>query len=154
MAHTVQKQSNATWCEYILAKVSQLRKCYVLLISVGEERNPQGELSELLLHCTHILFMSFVDSTGSSCCTTSFPRIIWLEFNKYNHKILESDATARSSAWVYIGHSHSCAMKLSLTSRAHFCMEREGSCQLSILQLLSHQNIISYGLRTVWPWDN
>jgi len=36
-------------CE-VLAKVGQLRKCYVLLISVGEERNPQGELSEVLLH--------------------------------------------------------------------------------------------------------
>ena len=35
-------------CE-VLAKVSQLRKCCVLLISVGEERNPQGELSEVLL---------------------------------------------------------------------------------------------------------
>jgi len=44
----------------------------------------------------------------------------------------------------YQSYSHSCTMRLIVSwASAHFCMERKGSCQLSI-QLLSHQNIISY----------
>jgi len=69
-AHTVQKQSNATW----LAAWSQLESAMYSWYLRGRKEIPRGNYQRSCFITTQILFRTFpgTDSTGFPCFTTSF----------------------------------------------------------------------------------